>query len=78
MTGKSTETIEKLTQRKDVMLYNLRSSSRYNVPQYTKERCQKSLFYGGFNILNNFKSKHNFGNPKEFYREAEIYVRSSF
>lgn len=69
---------EKLTQRKDVMLYNLRSSSRYNVPQYTKDRCQKGLFYGGLNMFNDFKSKHSFGNLTEFHREAETYVRENF
>jgi hypothetical protein len=60
--------------------YNSRRKSLYEVPNFTKEFTQKSLFFKGLKLYNNVKQKFekdDFINLKKFCKRLQLYIKES-
>jgi hypothetical protein len=70
-----------LKKNKERYCYNLRRKSLYEIPNFTKEFTQNTLFYKTLNLYNKCKQKFepkDFDNLRSFSRKLKEFVREEF
>jgi hypothetical protein len=59
-----------LLKRKEMLQYNLRRKSAYNIPNYTMAISQNSLSYNGIKLFNEFKQIYGLLNNSKIFCKA--------